>query len=72
MPAELDFDKIREFRLKPVAPAQRNLIVSSTVWVAPLEQADKRESHEGSTWRLLGIKLTYDRSLLSEPQDSFS
>lgn len=43
--AELGLDKAGKFRLEPVAPLSRNLIVSSTVWDAPLSGTG-RQSRE--------------------------
>ena len=72
--AELDFDKIREFRLKPVSPLFEEL--DSFVYSMGCTFVRNRQACEGVSEvrhgrNLLG-KLTYDRSLLSEPQDSLS
>ena len=74
LPAELDFDKIREFRLKPVAPLFKEL--DRFVYGMGRPFVRNRQTSERATkvrhgGNLLG-KLTYDRSLLSEPQDGFS
>ena len=72
--AELDFDKIREFRLKPVTPLFKEL--DRFVYGMGRPFVRNRQTSERATkvrhgGNLLG-KLTYDRSLLSEPQDGFS
>ena len=74
LPAELDFDKIREFRLKPVAPLFKEL--DRFVYGMGRPFVRNRQTSERATkvrhgGNLLG-KLTYDRSLLPEPQDSLS
>ena len=72
--AELDFDKIREFRLKPVTPLFKEL--DRFVYGMSRSFVRNRQACEGASKvrhgrNLLG-KLTYDRSLLPEPQDSLS
>lgn len=74
LPAELDFDKIREFRLKPVTPLFKEL--DRFVYGMSRSFVRNRQACEGASKvrhgrNLLG-KLTYDRSLLPEPQDSLS
>ena len=74
LPAELDFDKIRELRLKPVAFLFKEL--DRFVYGMGCTFVRDRQTCEGATkvrhgGNLLG-KLTYNRSLLSESQDSFS
>ena len=72
--AELDFDKIREFRLKPVTPLFKEL--DRFVYGMSRSFVRNRQAYEGASEirhgrNLLG-ELTYDRSFLSEPQDSLS
>ena len=72
--AELDFDKIREFRLKPVTPLFKEL--DRFVYGMGRSFVRDRQAYEGASEirhgrNLLG-ELTYDRSFLSEPQDSLS
>ena len=72
--AELDFDKIREFRLKPVTPLFKEL--DRFVYGMGCPFVRDRQTSEGASevrhgGNLLG-KLTYDGSLLSEPQDGLS
>lgn len=72
--AELDFDKIREFRLQPVTPLFKEL--DRFVYGMSRAFVRDRQTSEGASevrygGNLLG-KLTYDRSFLSEPQDSLS
>lgn len=74
LPAELDFDKIREFRLKPVTPLFKEL--DRFVYGMGRSFVRNRQTFERATEvrhgrNLLG-KLAYDRSLLSEPQDGLS
>ena len=74
LPAELDFDKVREFRLKPLAPLFKEL--DRFVYGMSRTFVRDRQTCEGTSEvrhgrNLLG-ELSYDRSLLSEPQDSFS
>ena len=72
--AEFDFDQIREFRLKPVAFLFKEL--DSFIYGMSRAFVRNRQTSEGASEirhssNLLG-ELTYDRSLLSEPQDSLS
>lgn len=74
LPAELDFDKIRKFRLKPVT----FLFEELNGFVCGVDRTFVRngQTSEGASevrhgGNLLG-KLTYDRSLLAEPQDGLS
>ena len=72
--AELDFDKIREFRLKPVTPLFKELdrfVYGMSRSFVRNRQTSERATKVRHGGNLLG-KLTYDRSLLSEPQDGFS
>lgn len=74
LPAELDFDKIREFRLKPLPPLFKELdrfVYGMSRTFVRDRQTSERASEVRHSSNLLG-ELTYDRSLLSEPQDSFS
>lgn len=69
--AELDFDKLREFRLQPVTPLFKEL--DRFVYGMGRSFVRNRQAYEGASEirhgrNLLG-ELTYDRSLLSEPQD---
>ena len=69
--AELDFDKIREFRLKPVTPLFKELnsfIYGMDRTFIRDRQTSERASEIRHGRNLLG-ELTYDRSLLPEPQD---
>ena len=72
--AELDFDKLREFRLQPVTPLFKEL--DRFVYGMGRSFVRDRQAYEGASEirhgrNLLG-ELTYDRSFLSEPQDSLS
>ena len=74
LPAELHFDKIREFRLKPVTLLFKEL--DSLVYGMGCTFVRDRQTSEGASEirhgrNLLG-ELPYDRSLLSEPQDGLS
>lgn len=74
LPAELDFDKIRELRLKPVTLLFKELdsfIYGMYRTFIRDRQTSKRASEIRYGRNLLG-ELTYDRSLLSEPQDGLS
>ena len=72
--AELDFDKIREFRLKPVTPLFKEL--DRFVYGMSRSFVRNRQACEGASKvrhgrNLLG-KLANDGSFLSEPQDGLS
>ena len=74
LPAKLDFDKIREFRLKPVAPFFKEL--DRFVYCMSRTFVRDRQTGEGVSevrhgGNLLG-KLTHYGSLLAKPQDSLS
>ena len=74
LPTELSFDQIREFRLKPVAFLFKES--DGFVYGMGCTFVRDRQTCEGATKvrhgsNLLG-KLTYDGSLLSEPQDGLS
>ena len=74
LPAELDFDKIREFRLKPVAFLFKELdrfVYGMDRTFIRDRQTSERASEVRHGSNLLG-ELPYDRSLLPEPQDSLS
>ena len=69
--AKLDFDQIREFHLKPVTSLFKEL--DRFVYGMSRSFVRNRQAYEGASEirhgrNLLG-ELTYDRSLLSEPQD---
>lgn len=71
---ELDFDKIREVRLKPVTPFFEEL--DSFVYGVDRTLVRDRQTSEGASEvrhsrNLLG-KLAYNGSFLSEPQDSLA
>ena len=74
LPAELDFDKIREFRLESVTPLFKEL--DSFIYGVDRAFVRDGQTSEGATkvrhgGNLLG-KLTYDGSFLPEPQDGLS
>ena len=74
LPTEFGFDKICEFRLEPVTPLFK--VLDSFVYGMCRSFVRNRQTCEGASevrhgGNLLG-KLTYDGSLLSEPQDSLS
>lgn len=74
LPAELDFDKVREFRMKPLPPLFKELdsfIYGMSRTFVRDRQTSERASEVRHGRNLLG-ELAYDRSLLSKPQDSFS
>ena len=72
--AELDFDKIREFRVKSVTSLFKELdrfIYGMDRTFIRDRQTSERASEVRHSSNLLG-ELPYDRSLLPEPQDSLS
>lgn len=74
LPAELDFDKFRKFRLKPVTFLFHEL--DSFIYGMGRPFVRNRQASEGASevrhgGNLLG-ELTYDGSFLSEPQDGLT